>query len=194
MTLPYGLSVSSIASKLRDITIIILTSWTIAFGIVTVVFEAKKDVIRDSARDFLGVNELATKQQTDEIIKTLNQITGADRILYRDPVFSYVKEPVTPDEPVTARYLVKRNSHGASCLAKTAIPLFTDERNIPLPGTLLSPIRQFGTELTPAEVTFLPPDGLFPGRVCITVAVTYRCGGEDAFDQLDPICYVLQSS
>lgn len=192
MQLPYGISVSSLAAKIRDLLIIAGVVSVILSAVGTTLWKANKKEIRAEAREFLGVTELATKDQVKEIVTVLNKVTGADRVIQTDPVFSWVKEPVKVGEDVTARYLVNRTLNGAKCIAKNAVPLFTDERNIPMPGRVKSPMTQFSTTPTPVELTFEPPAGQVPGRVCVAVAVTYDCGGEPRFDQIDHVCYILQ--
>ncbi len=193
MKIPYGISVSEIAVKIRDLLIIAgVVSAIISFGFGTY-WAANKERFREEAREFIGVKELATKDQVAEIVKVLNQVTGADRIINIDPVFSWVKEPVKIGEDVTARYLVNRTLNGKHCLAQHAVPIFTDDRNVPLPGVLKSPITQFSTEPTTVELIYGPPENQVPGRVCVKVAVTYECNGKPRFDQIDHVCYILQS-
>lgn len=188
----FRLSLGELASRIRDL--MILSSFVISLASLVgfVVWKAYQNEIRESARSFLGVDALATKDQVQSLVDSLAKATGEDRMIRMEEIYSYVIEPVSAGEDITARYVLSRTERGASCVVTDAVPLFVDDRNTPMPGSIVSPLQQLTTRPTPIEATLRPPMDLREGRVCVAISLTYDCAGHPVFDQIDPICYILQ--
>lgn len=145
-----------------------------------------------------ALSEIAETQR--EIVSTVASLrndvrsaTGEDRVIRQPPGLSYIQEPVRAGETVVLILVAGRTKLGAECTLTRWTPLFTDERNAPIPGRKAGPPdvqRQIGAETTTMRIEMIPPD-LRPGRITVVLALDYDCDGQRVPDRTDPVAYYL---
>ncbi|MGR3495140.1 hypothetical protein [Citreimonas sp.] len=135
----------------------------------------------------------AIEDKLDEVVNRLDQATGEDRVI-RELGLSYVEEPVYQGENVILHLSVERTRLGRGCRLINSIPLFTDERNITLPGRRVNPgapRRQISDTPTRLRTEWVPPRTLEPGRVELALALEYDCDGTIVPESTRPVPFEL---
>ena len=135
----------------------------------------------ERAREVLGIEENAA---------AIRRLSGEDRVVLTQQGSAYVEEPVFGGQQIVANYVIRRTALGASCDIRKGVPLFEDSRRVPMPGTVSSPVRNFGTTWTPARITVQPPPDLMDGRNSMTVQVEYDCNGQSVTDALETVFFI----
>jgi hypothetical protein len=142
----------------------------------------------DYLRENLGINALQLE---------VDRAHGKDGILETEPYSSYASEPVFRNEDVKLNYLLRRTLKGVDCVVMSAIPVFADESNIPIPGKVLSGLQQIGREwqqVSPIVRPPMDPSGtgetlLKDGRIKVYLELMYNCYGTTVPDRTDTIIY-----
>lgn len=135
----------------------------------------------------------AIESKLDEVVRRLDRATGEDRVI-RELGLSYVEEPVYQGENVILHLSVERTRLGRGCRLVNSIPLFTDERNITLPGQRLNPgapRRQIRDTPTRLRTEWVPPRTLEPGRVELALSLEYDCDGTIVPESTRPVPFEL---
>ena len=142
------------------------------------------DFVVNQARDALGITALAEQ---------VARATGEDRVIRQPEGLSYIKEPVSVGENVVMIMVAERTTLGRDCRLTEWIPIFTDERNIPTPGSRAvsgQVRRQIGDDLVTLRIEMIPPE-LRPGRVTVYLTLDYDCGGKMVPDRTRVLAFEL---
>ena len=187
-------NVSKLASWLKDLRVI----FTAIAGTVALVIYFGGNEIAEYSFEALGLDELATAKQVadlsdriEELSTQLEAVTGEDGFLIVRLRQSYVIEPVTQGELVTARYVMRRTQRGLDCTFISSTPLFRDIRDIGLPGKTLTPPIQLGIHFQRIEATYEMPVSLLPGRIELSLSLQYDCDGRTEFDEVGAMPFML---
>jgi len=181
------------ASWLKDALIIWgvgAASFSTLFSIV--VYFAANEITEFVSNQF-GIDQLATSAEVKALADKIDDITGENRFLIVRLEQSYVLEPVSQGEDVTARYMMRRTVLGSECTFIASTPIFRDVRDIGIPGVTLTPPQQVGLTFQRVQSTFRPPDNLIPGRIELSLSLEYRCDGKTRFDEVMPLAYIMLS-
>lgn len=143
---------------------------------------------------------IASVQATQEVIASnlmdlraeIRAASGEDRVIRQPAGQSYILEPVHEGENVVMILTVERTTFGRDCRLTDWTPLFTDERNVAIPGDRPAPVRrQVSDGLVRLRVEMIPPDVLIPGRVEVYLALQYDCAGEVVLESTSVVPYTL---
>lgn len=121
----------------------------------------------------------------------VKSLKGEDRIIRETPGLTYVSEPVYVGEPITFNVVLQRTVLGLGCIFQSSIPMYTDERNIAIPGPRKDTGRQIDDDPTPIVATHQQARGLRPGRVAMYLILQYECNGKTVFDKTSSVAFLL---
>lgn len=145
---------------------------------------------------------IAQVQTTQEAIRAdlgrlreeVSAATGEDRVIRQPPGQSYIEEPVRSGANVVMIMAVERTTLGRDCRLSEWIPLFTDGRNVTVPGqrARAGPVRrQIGDDLVRLRIEMIPPPELLPGRIEVYLSLEYDCAGASVLERSDVVSYTL---
>lgn len=131
----------------------------------------------------------------EEVREAINELSGENRLIREPPGFSYVKEPVVEGEDIQVILNIARTERGKQCTFVGGTSVFRGQNGRPLPGSPLPAQRQINTNLEVFTVTLTPPDDLPPGRVIVTLQLSYNCPWSSipVIENTRPLAYELQS-
>jgi len=137
-----------------------------------------------------------------QLQKTVDRVTGEDRVIRQPRGLSYIEEPVYRWEHIYMILVVQRTTLGANCRLLRWLPLFTDTTGITYTGRHIGNgngvTRQIGTETTRLRIEMIPPDIrpdgslqriLVPGRIEVYLALEYDCDGKIVNERTDVLTY-----
>jgi hypothetical protein len=146
------------------------------------VFTRYEADIWEYVRSASGITELEAQ---------VRSLAGEDRVIQIEAGSAYAIEPVKVGGTVTLRFTIRRTRLGATCRIEDAVPVFKDDRNIPMPGVVLSPLQQFGRDWVNAQSIIQLPADLIPGRNRVELQLSYNCSGVIVPDRIPPIAFTL---
>lgn len=138
--------------------------------------------LRSNVRDWTGLTE---------ITETLDEITGADRIIHEEPDMSYVREPIYSGDKLTLVLFMGRTDRGADCRFLGATPLYTDDYGVTMSGPAIQPIRQIEKTTSRLELELEVPSRLNPGHAIVQLQLEYDCDGRVFFEMTTPEPFLL---
>lgn len=125
----------------------------------------------------------------ERILNSIEDLSGANRVIRQPPGQSFVREPVTQGDEIVFVFVAARTEAGAGCIFRGVVPLFTDEAGVKESGAFQGKGRQFGTELVRTEMRIDMPDGFPPGRATLELQLEYTCGEETVFELTYPVAF-----
>ncbi len=150
------------------------------------------DLAKSEARQFLGIDGLATASDLDSLREEVIKFTGRSGVLYMSPGSSYVEEPINWGDNIKAHLVVQSTERGAKCEFSDGQSLFSDQRNIPFPGPPVNLVRQIGIEPKELFLDLSHPVALVPGRIKFTISIRATCEGKTEFQETRPIYFYLE--
>lgn len=118
----------------------------------------------------------------DDMMNTILELSGKNRVTEQPDGMSYVKEPVYLGEPISLVLFIGRTESGAGCILKEFIPQLTDENGVTLSEQPRRPLAQLNASVGRRVMTVTQPAGLSAGRTRINLQLEYLCGGSTVFE------------
>lgn len=123
--------------------------------------------------------------------KDVRSLKGEDRVIREITGLTYISEPVRVGEDVQFNMVLERTQLGEPCIYISSTPIYTDERNIPIPGPRKMGGRQISTDPTPLASIHQLAKSLRPGRVVGYLILEYQCNGKTVFDRTSSVPFLL---
>lgn len=179
-------------NTIKQLTVIGLAVSAVFTTLLTVTVFLFADMAKLYSRQFLGIDQLATKEDLEGLEETVNELTGQSGIIFMPPGHSYVEEPVSWGKTIKVHLIMQRTERGEACEFLVGQSLFFDSRGIPFPGPLVNPIRQLDTSATELYLELNHPIAILPGRIKLTLSMKYECDGLTEYDDTRPVFFYLQ--